>query len=150
MFSIVFAPFPKAHEIYEMDQRLFCTYKDGFEDHFGALNTIWIVLYIMLPTLILICFNIAITIQLRKIKRIYKTMAKQHAALSSNRVSVHPVKVPSTSHTPSDDNSSIAHTVDNTDFTTSSAETTSQSPEMMNEEGKSREKIHVTLPDGVK
>ena len=77
-------------------------------------------------------------------------MAKQYAALSSNGVSVHPVKVPSTSHTPSDDNSSIAHTVDNTDFTTSSAETTSQSPEMMNEEGKSREKIHVTLPDGVK
>ena len=79
-----------------MDQRLFCTYKDGFEDHFGALNTIWIVLYIMLPTLILICFNIAITIQLRKIKRVYKTMARQYAALSSNGVATQTTKAPKT------------------------------------------------------
>ena len=100
----------------------------------SAYNTIWIAVYFTLPALTLIRFNIAIMVRLRKIKRIYKTMAGQHAALSMYGISQWSSNPPTGTRSTSegdDEISSVGYTIDNNDFTTMSTITLSQpSPDM--------------------
>ena len=74
-------------------------------------------------------------------------MARQYAALSSNGVATQTTKAPKTNHIQGEEQSSVAYTVENTDFTTSSTETTSQS-QGVTVDNKSSDKI--TLPTGVR
>ena len=86
-FILLFASIPNAHGIIEAPGKVLCLHAEGYKHMHSAYNTIWIAVYFTLPALTLICFNIAIMVRLRKIKRIYKTMAGHHAALSMYGIS---------------------------------------------------------------
>ena len=75
-------------------------------------------------------------------------MAKQYAALSANGVLRSNTKSsPRTRSSDNDHDSSIAHTDDNTDFTTSSTVPSSQSPKRL-KDSKSNDRL--TVPSGVR
>ena len=86
----------------------------------------------MLPAFTLMCFNIAIAVRLQKIKRIYKAMARQHAALSLNGIAQRSSNTATSTRSKSaDESSSLGYTEDNNDITTTSTMTLSQpSPEV--------------------
>ena len=74
-------------------------------------------------------------------------MARQYAAMSSNGVTTLTTKVPKTNHIQGDEQSSVAYTVNNTDFTTTFTESTSGLQGVI-AKNKSSDKIN--LPTGVR
>ena len=158
----LYAAFPNAHDVYEESGKVMCGHRVGYEDLDQAFNAVWITFYYMLPALTLMCFNVAILVQLRKITSIYKTIAKQHAALSSEGGLPHQTTTRASTTSQStgndDDFSSVAYTVENTDFMTVSGVTCTESNDINGERSNSRRSgkprldtgAKITLPTGVK
>lgn len=52
----------------------------------AAVN-MWTSLYVFIPAIVLICFNTAIIIRLKRVNRIHKVLRSQHVALSKMGIS---------------------------------------------------------------
>ena len=85
IFIIIFASFPNAHGIVEEPGKVMCLHKEGFEDMGTAYNAVWIFFYFMLPALIIISFNAATLVRLRKTTTIYETMTSDNNASSQTK-----------------------------------------------------------------
>ena len=119
VFVALFASIPYPLKIVEERGKVMCSSADGYEHKLTTLKSIFIVLDFMLPAFTLICFNIAIVVRLQKIKRIYKAMTRQHAALSLNSIPQRSSNTATSTRSKSADVSlSGGYTVDNNDFTT--------------------------------
>lgn len=150
VFIVLHGSFPNAHDMSVEPGKVMCGLREGYEELETAFNNVWIMFYYFLPSVILICFNTAIVVRLRKVKKVHKTIENQRGSQSANDVSLQT----NASVTESTNVGELteSYTIDNSDFTTAAAATSRAQVTSVPEPAEPRDSNgkKISIPSGVK